>query len=533
MKTISLLKAVLSQDMNLFQYKSKNNSSKFSKMILPIFLFFVMSICMGSYGFLLADSLAPLKLTKVILSLYLGIVTMLTFIEGIYKSQGVLFNSRDNDLLFSLPIKRKTIIFVRIFKLLLFELIYNMMFLLPAFFIYAVYEKPGISFYLLSFIMMLLVPIIPTIVSCFIGYFIKLVSSKFKSSKIVQTIFTSLIFIVIMFGSINMNSLLTKVTNNAVNINSFITKLYYPIELYLKLIDKFEIITFIKLIVVNLLPFVLFILFAQKFYFKIISNSKNNRQRSKKFSENEIMINKPINSLTKKEIKRYFSSPVYMFNTSFGLIVLPLLSLILVFKGKETIVTLLSSYGLTNAISIESLFYGLILFSILFTSITSSSISLEGRTINITKSLPIDYKLLFKSKIRTCLIIELPFVFISLLIYGLFVDINILFLIECLLVSIFSVLLNSVIGLVMNLKYPKLNATNDSEVVKQSMSSTVSVFIGMGLFFGSLLFVNVLGNRINIDIARLLHIGLLFISTLIIYNNLMKNGPKEYQNLNV
>ena len=45
------------------------------------------------------------------------------------------------------------------------------------------------------------------------------------------------------------------------------------------------------------------------------------------------------------------------------------------------------------------LFYGLLLFSLAMTSITSSSISLEGRTINITKSLPIDYKLIFKSKI--------------------------------------------------------------------------------------------------------------------------------------
>ena len=532
MKTISLLKAVLSQDMNLFQYKSKKNKSKVGKMVLPVALFFIMCLCMSSYAFMLAESLVPLKLTKIILTLYLGIVTVLTFVEGIYKSQGVLFDAKDIDLLFSLPIKRGTIIFVRIFKLLLFEILFNMMFLLPAYAVYAIYEKPGLSYYLLSLVMMLLVPIIPTIVSCFIGYFIKLISGKFKSSKIIQTIFTCLIFIVIMFGSINLNALITKVVANATNINEMITKIYYPIGAYISLIEEFDIILFIKLLVVNLIPFILFILFAQKFYFKIISNSKNHRQSSKAFKENEIISKKPIQSLTKKEIKRYFSSPVYMFNTSFGLILLPIMTAILVLKGKETIVSLLSAYGLKNSISIESLFYGLILFSILFTSISSSSISLEGRTINITKSLPIDYKVLFKSKIRTCLIIELPFALVSILIYALSGSIDILVLIECLLVSIISILFTAVMGLIINLKYPKLNATNDAEVVKQSMSANVSVFIGMGLFIVSLLFVNILGNKMDIRIVRFFHIIILLVSLLISYGYLMKNGPKEYQNLN-
>lgn len=533
MKTLSLLKAVLSQDMNLFQYKKKNNSSKIGKMILPIFLFLIICFFTGSYALFIADSLSVLGLTKIVLSLFIGGVTILTFIEGIYKSQGVLFDAKDNDLLFSLPIKRGIIIFVRIFKLLLFEFVYNMMFLLPVFVVYAIYEKPSISYYLLSLLMMILVPIIPTILSCFIGYFIKLISGRFRSSKIIQTIFTSLIFIALMFASLNANSLIIKITENATTINDLITKIYYPVGVYLSLIDKFDLVLLIKLLAVNLIPFILFILFAQMFYFKIISNSKNHKHRLKELNAKKIVSKKPILSLTKKEIKRYFSSPVYMFNTSFGLVLLPILTLILVFKGKETVVSLLSSYGLTNAISIESIFYGLILFSILFTSITSSSISLEGRTINITKSLPIDYKVLFKSKIRTCLIIELPFVLTSLLIYLFKIEFNLVFIIECLLVSIISILLNSVVGLIINLKYPKLNATNDSEVVKQSMSSTVAVFLGMGLFFASLLFVNVLANKIGIELSRLLHILLLLLGLIISYIKLMKNGPKEYQDLNV
>ena len=37
------------------------------------------------------------------------------------------------------------------------------------------------------------------------------------------------------------------------------------------------------------------------------------------------------------------------------------------------------------------------------------------------------------------------------------------------------------IGIIANIKYPKLDADNDTEVVKQSMSSMISVFAGMGM----------------------------------------------------
>ena len=103
--------------------------------------------------------------------------------EGIYKSQGILFEARDNDLLFSLPIKKSQILLVRIIKLLAFQFIYNLMFILPAFVIYIYFERPGINFYLISLLMSLLISIIPTIVSSILGYMVKLVSSKFKSKK--------------------------------------------------------------------------------------------------------------------------------------------------------------------------------------------------------------------------------------------------------------------------------------------------------------------------------------------------------------
>ena len=146
MKLFSLIKAAFSQDMNLFKYKSKRNSSKFSKVILPILLFVLITISVGGYAFPMAQILHNVNLTYIVISIFIIAVTIFTFFEGIYKSQGILFEARDNDLLFSLPIKKSYIIFTRMLKMLTFQFLFNLMILLPAFAAYAFYERPNAYF---------------------------------------------------------------------------------------------------------------------------------------------------------------------------------------------------------------------------------------------------------------------------------------------------------------------------------------------------------------------------------------------------
>ena len=417
MKTLSLLKAVLTCDMNMFKYSAGKNASTKKKILLPVFLFLIVGYSIGYYAYMIGKPLHEIGLTYVMLSLFIFMVSIITIIEGIYKSQGILFECKDNDLLFSLPIKRSQILFVRIFKLILFQYIYNLMFLLPAFVIYIYFEHPSISFYIVSFIMTILIPIIPTVISSILGYLVKMVSSKFKSKKIMQTILSSIIFMGIFFLSFNLNNFIKEIASRASSINDMLTRIYYPVGAYTILIDKFDIMVFLKLLLINIIPFILFILLGGKYYFKIIEGSKESIVRKSKNKKEVYKKNSPIKALTIKELKRYFSSPVYMFNTIFGLLLVLVLTVLLCIKGNNIIEMLLSNEELNINISIPVIYYVLVLFSCLMTSITSSSVSLEGKTINITKSLPISERDIFKSKIIYPYIIELPFVIISELIF--------------------------------------------------------------------------------------------------------------------
>lgn len=533
MRTISLLRAVLSQDMNLFKFKAKSNSSKYNKILLPIILFIIVSFSLGTVVFNFMDELAKYDLNNIAICMVLALITIITFVEGIFKSQSILFDCKDNELLFSLPIKKRTILFIRIVKLLIFEYIFNLMFLLPTYVVYIYFEHSGISFYILSILMMLLIPIIPTILACFIGYIIKLITSKMKFKRFIQVILTSAFLLVYLYFSFNMDKFMEGIVKNATSINDIITKIYYPIGAYISLLDKFDIVKFIGLLLINIIPFLIFILIGQLFYFKIISDSQNDKRINKKSKKINIRQNNPIISLVKKEIKRYSSSAVFMFNTSFGLIIGLILTVVLCIKGKSMIIGMLSNFGVSSNVGLNIMFYGIILFALCSTSISSSSISLEGRTINITKSLPIDYRDIFKSKILMCFIIEAPFAIVSVIIFIIFYHVSIIFMFELFILIIMVILFNSIIGLLINLKYPKLDCNNDTEVVKQSMSSIISTFIGFGSFIITIVLIVILNSYFDLFIIIAIHLFILLIINVILYKLLMKKGPKAYQSLNV
>lgn len=533
MKTYSLLKAAFSQDMNMFKYSTKKNSNKIIKLLFPILLFIIVCISIGTYAYMIGEKLAPYNLTYIMLSIFIIIVTIMTFIEGVYKSQGILFDAKDNDLLFSLPIKRSQILFVRIFKLLLFQYIYNLMFLLPAFVIFIYFEKFEIKFCLISLLMSVLIPIIPTIISSVIGYIIKYYSSKFHNKKIVQTLLSSIFFLGIFYLSTNIDNFIQNIVLHATDINDVLTKIYYPLGLYIKLITHFELLELIKLLLINIIPFGLFIFIGSKFYFKVISASKDNNVKRKANIKKEIIKKrKPIVSLIRKEIKRYFSSPVYMFNTSFGLLMGIIVSIVLCFKGPHVFDDILSSYGIKD-LSLSILFYFFILFVGSMTSISSSSISLEGKTINITKSLPIKEKLILQSKILTCYVIELPFILFSDIVFFIRFKPSLFYCLLIVLLSILTIFFSACMGLVINLKYPKMDATNDTEVVKQSMSSIISIFIGLVIFFGSILIIFFLNDYVNMNLLLVFHVIFMGIICAILYIVLMRFGTKEYRKIGI
>lgn len=331
----------------------------------------------GTYLYILGYELEKLNLTYIMLTFAMLVPTIFTVIEGMYKSQGILFETKDNDLLFALPIKKSKIILARLIKLYVFQYLYNLLFILPAFALYIYFENPGMNFYVISIIMSFLLPIIPTIVASFIGFIVKGVSSKFKAKRIVQTILTMILFLLIFFVSFNTNQFITNLINNATSVNEIITKIYYPIGAYINLVQEFSITEFINLILINIVPLLLFVAIVSKYYFRIISKSSEKSVSTKTNKEIKIKQRSQLSALVKKETKRYFSSTVYMFNTLVGVVLLLIATIAMSvnFGGTIEMITEGEDLGidLNEVLNLmPKIFFGLIIATTCLTSITSS-----------------------------------------------------------------------------------------------------------------------------------------------------------------
>ena len=538
-KLISLIKACMTSDMNIFKIKQKKDNKKSNiKLMLVIAFFFMFSI--WTYANMFFEKMAPLHLQEIVLSIFVFLVSILVIGEGIYKTGPLLFNCKDDQLLLSLPIKRSTVFFVRVFKFYVFELVFNALFIIPLVIAYTRWaDSISYTYYITSIIMLFILPIIPIVISCIIGTVTSSLSSRFKYKNLAQIITTTIVLLGIFYISMNLDGALNYLTKHATSLNDLITKIYYPAGVYAKLSTNFNIIDLLVFILINIAIFIITILILSKFYFKINSRLKK-VTTTKKVNINNLTIKKNTitNSLIKKEFSTFFNTPVFIINAGFGLVlfIVAAIGISIKFNDFVPILTDKDKFNIAKDVIYNNL--SLVVFLLIamagfMTSITNSVISLEGKNINIVKSLPIKTKTILMSKIYSSLIITTPPILIGDIILFTRFNMSIIEMILLLILSILIPLISHFIGLIVNLKYPKLDWENSAEVVKQSTSSFVSVMIGIVLLVVNTMIISKVVGKVSSTLILLIAVLIYLIINIILYLYLINKSTKEFNKLSV
>ncbi|MBR3363002.1 MAG: hypothetical protein IKG40_03650, partial [Bacilli bacterium] len=339
---------------------------------------------------------------------------------------------------------------------------------------------------------------------------------------IMQTIITIPFLLIIMFISYNTENIIKNIAQNINNINDLITKLYYPAGAYIKLITNYKTIELIKFITINISLFIITILIVGKIYFNINSNVKS--VKIKKHTKNyKIKTSSPWKALIKKEINRFINSPVFIINAGFGLVLFIIGCIFTVIKFDAVAQTLIQNDPKLTIEKIKdyipAILFAFICFTSFMTSITSSMISLEGKTFNILKSLPVKPYDIIKSKVNAAILIMLPCIFIGDIIIFIKFKFDIINMILITVTSVLLPLVSETVGIIINLKYPRMDAKNDTEVVKQSLSSSISVFAGMGIIAVTLF---ILYKLLNNSVSNINILIIFLLSFTIIYLGLLK-----------
>ena len=219
-------------------------------------------------------------------------------------------------------------------------------------------------------------------------------------------------------------------------------------------------------------------------------------------------------------------------NTSFGMVLLITASIATLFINKETLGELLGYPEIANMIPIAILV--ILVFTIGLSCTTNSSISLEGNRLWILKSLPIEAKEIFKGKIITNLIITIPAAFIANIIFYIGLKFEVKYLIFNLAISIVFSVVSAVLGLIINLYFPKMEWTNPTTVVKQSASVMITILGIMililaiiGISIALVKILNVTNMMIILTVVLILFLILLFALIKVLENK----GSKKFNRL--
>lgn len=534
-KLVYLLKASMAGGVQLFNYRGKTERSR---RLMPIILGLLIGALMLFSALAMTVELNADNNATAILSLYTLVTTIIIVMEGSYKAIDLLFKPRDNDMLLAMPIKRSTIVFTRMIKFYLFEMVYCLIFLLPAVIAYAVNVPVEPSFYLVAITMIILVPVIPIAISCLIGLVIASISGKFKHKTLWQIILS----FAMLFASVGLVFVFNNPSSNIdgrgiIAISDRVADFYYPASTFVRMTSHFDILEYLLFVVINAAILAATALIIGRFCFKIITKLDTVSYTKKTVANYNFTKRSQTFAMVRKELTRYFNTPVLLMNTAIGLVFFLVAVGILCFQFDNVANSMISSME-DFPLSIDELrsylpgvTLAMVAFASLLTCITATMISLEGRAFNVLKTLPISGLKVIMTKVLAAMLLIVPVTLVGSLVMAVRFQFGIIETVLVLVGVIAMPLVTELIGILINLKYPQFDADNDSVVVKQSASVMVATFLGLGmvLFTISFIFATVF---LAGQIAGLLIVDAVYvIVALFLYFVVAMRGEEKYRKL--
>ncbi len=520
---------------SVFIDKRKGTKRSSGSVILNIALYLLLFGVVAVNIYLVANQLCEPLVSAGLAWFYFALFGLASLLFGVLGSAFSTYNSiyvaKDNEMLFSMPIKPRTILLSRLVSVYLLSLLYTLIVFAPAAAAYFRAAEPGIGGILLVVLAALALALLSSAVSCVLGWLISLVARRLKNKSFVTVLVAILFLGLYYFFYFRISGLLAKILASPLLIANVLKGYIYPFYLMGEGAagDAVKLLLF-ALMCIGAAAIVYFII-SLGFAKSVISGgSVSSAKKNAVYSESSIKAGSASSALFKKELLRFTSSPNYMLNANIGLVFMVGAAVALLIMGSElrqrleTILT--GNYDILALIACGAV---CLLSGTNIT--TASSVSLEGKHIWLPQSLPVDARKALLAKLRLHLTIVLPPLALLLASVIIVFRFPLLESVIMCVVSLLYVLLIALIGLAANLKWTNLHWTNEVIPIKQSMP----VFISM---FGSFAAILLMGGLYFLLKSAVPPLGFLFIAAVlfgaicfILYRLIVTWGARRYAEL--
>ena len=466
--------------------KREKSAKKLAKLILPIFLIALIFGVSYLYTFIFSQTLALSGKNAQIVPLMLSMSVVVSLIFSFYSAVKVLFGFNDYDMIFSMPVKTSEVVLSKVLFSYLIDFIFSLLIVLPSLIFSGKFGVDVSALGIINIVIMLVgAPFFSICISALLGFIIALISYKAKRRALIET----LLYLAVLVGYFILVFLTSSSTETAEDtlFLSIFEKTYFLYPLVVLGINstKYALVVFGVQLVAVIIPLTLIATFYHKIHTLFTA-----KKATKVYKHKDLKKTSSIKALYKKEIKRLFSSSLYVVNCLLGLV----LSLVATIALSVLFLTngLNAIDGLGEAIIV---FVPTVLAVMLFMAPpTNCSISLEGRNFWILKTAPLSMPKIFNAKLLASLTFYLPVGVVSGVIIPVSLGASLFTSIEFFFISVSISVLAVCLGLLINILFPMMNWDNESKPIKQGASLLVTMVLGFllaGLFGVGAYFIKV------------------------------------------
>lgn len=505
---------------------SLGNSSKKKPKALYTGLVFLVIMLGGVaffYSYFIGSGLKMYDSIEILPALMMAVTSAMVLLTTVFKVKGTIFGFKDYDMVMSMPVSTGGIAVSRLILLYCVNMLFVVIVMIPMMIAYGILVKPSILFYLVGFFTLFFIPLIPIIIASFLGTIITYVASKFRHSNFMNILMSIGFFVAIIGLSFSLGK--SDSGQELVNISWALTdqvNSIYPLAgMYTKAVCNYDVLALLSFLAISFVAFLLYSFIIGKVFKRINTSIMTGTYRSN-YKMGELSQSSQGKALYVKELKRYFSSTIYVLNTGFGIVILTISTIALIFVDLQKLLN--GQMSTQMLVSSGPMF---ISFCIVTCCTTMASISLEGKNLWVIKSSPVTPKTIFLAKIAVNLTVIAPALIDAVLIC-IILKFSILHSIVIVLVIMVCAAFTILFGLIVNLKLPNFNWTTEVAVVKQSAAAMIAIFTGMGIVglqFVLLYFIS------SFYYAYVLYICLMAIVDIALYKVLMVWGQKRFTTL--
>ena len=475
-----LVKKQLAEAFRSYFYDAKKNRMRSKWAIAGWFVFFFV-IMVGLLGGMftslslsLCGELTAVGMGWMYFLLMGGIAILLGAFGSVFNTYSGLYLAKDNDLLLSLPIPARAIVTARLVNVYLMGAMYSAVVLIPALIVYWITVGAAAARVICGLAMFLIVTVIVLLLSCALGWVVAKISLRLKNKSFI-TVLVSLLFIAAYyFVYFKANDFIRDILLNADVYGERIKGAAYGLYLFGRVGEGDWVAAAVFIAATAAVFAVVWTVLNRSFLNIATASGKTAKIR---YTEKTVRQKSPFRALLGKEFGRFTSSPNYMLNCGLGILLIPAAGVLLLIRGPEVAGVLDSVFAARPGSAAVLLCVGLCMLAPM-NDMATPSVSLEGRSLWIPQSLPVEPKTVLRAKMSVQLVLTvIPMLFAGIcaaLVVRASPAERLLLVVTPTLYAVFSAMFDTYLGV----RMPVLNWTSELAPVKQSGAVAIALFGG-------------------------------------------------------